>query len=125
MSHSWRDDVWGGTTHPLDPAAKGNEGTRKAIVLLTDGEDTVGDPVGFDRGTACKAAKDEGTEIFVVAAMHPDNVAGTLGDSLKACSSAADNPEGTYVFLENRDEAALRRAFASIAAQLVTLRRTN
>ena len=131
LSHSW-NDVWGGAVHPVDPDAIGNADTRKAIVLLTDGEDNpcgLQDPtcatndVGIERSVACTAAKAAGTEIFVIAAMHPDNVTGKLGTSLRACSSEADRPEGSYVFLENRDPETLRAAFSEIARQLRTARR--
>ena len=121
LSHSW-SDVWGGGEHPLNPDADGNERARKAIVLLTDREDA-SDRVGVERNAACTAVKEEGTEIFAVAAMHPDNVTGALAADLKACPSAADDPEARYVFLQNHDEATLRAAFASIAAQLTTTRR--
>ena len=121
LSHSW-SSVWGGGEYPLDPDADGNEGARKAVVLLTDGEDTV-DLTRIQRGTACTAAKEEGTEIFVVAAIPPEFMTEALAADLEACSSAADDPEGRYVFLENYDEATLRAAFASIAAQLTTTRR--
>lgn len=131
LSHSWTD-AWGGGVHPVDTDASGNAGTRKAIVLLTDGEDNpcgLNDPacetndVGIDRAVACNAAKAAGTEIFVIAAMHPDNVSGTLGTALRACSSEAEKPDGTYVFLENRDPETLRAAFSDIARQLRTIRR--
>ena len=131
LSHAW-NDVWGSGDHPVDPDDRANAGTRKAIVLLTDGEDNpcgLQDPtcatndVGFVRDVACTAAKAAGTEIFVIAAMHPDNVPGSLGTALRACSSEADNPEGSYVFLENSDAESLRTAFAEIANQLVTVRR--
>ena len=126
LAKEWRD-VWGDETHPLPVDA-----TRKAIVLLTDGEDNpcgIGDPectnneVARARGAACTAVKAAGTEIFVIAAMHPDKVSGSLGASLTACSSAADNPDGTYVFLNNSSEADLRAAFTNIAKALVTVRR--
>ena len=121
LSHSW-SNVWGGGEHPLNPDADGNEGARKAVVLLTDGEDTA-DLTRIQRGTACTAVKEEGTEIFVVAAIPQEFMTEALTADLEACSSAADDPEGRYVFLENYDEATLRAAFASIAAQLTTTRR--
>ena len=121
LSHSW-NAVWGNGTHPVDPAAAANAGTRKAIVLLTDGHDSVA-RVGIERETACAAAKGQGTEIFVVAPLASEDIASSLGTSLTACSSKADHPEGSYVFLDNPDEASLRAAFASIASQLVEMRR--
>ena len=131
LSHSWKD-VWGGAVHPVDPGTLDNEGTRKAIVLLTDGEDNqcgFYDPdcedsnLGVGRAAACATAKDAGAEVFVIAAMHPDNVSGTLGTALEACSSKAQKPEGTYVFLNNQDPASLKAAFTDIATQLSTVRR--
>ncbi len=131
LSHSWKD-VWGGAVHPVDPDALDNIGTRKAIVLLTDGEDNhcgVDNPdcassgLGIGRATACAAAKAAGAEIFVIAAMHPDDVSRTLGRALEACSSKEQNPDGTYVFLNSQDPATLRAAFADIAEQLSTVRR--
>lgn len=131
LDHSWKN-VWGGAVHPVDAAAQDNEGLRKAIVLLTDGEDThcgIGNgtcadsTLGFSRADACDAAKDAGTEIFVIAAMHPDKVSEALGDSLRECSSESDNPDGTYAFLNNATSESLEAAFADIASQLVTVRR--
>ena len=115
-----------------DTEEAANAGTRKAIVLLTDGEDNPcglydstcsTNGVGFVRDVACTAAKAEGTEIFVIAAMHPDNVPGSLGTALRACSSEAANPEGTYAFLNNTDPEALKTAFAEIATQLLSIQR--
>lgn len=131
LSHSW-NELWGGGVHPVDPDAIGNAGTRKVIVLLTDGYDThcgPGEPdcsmtnAGIGREAACDAAKEAGTEIFVIAAMPPEDVTGDNGTSLRACSSEDDKPEGSYVFLNNRNPDDLRAAFADIAGQLKTIRR--
>ena len=133
LMHTWKA-VWGDAVHPVDPTTGVNKGTRKAIVLLTDGEDNpcgTGDPfcttndAGFARSTACDAAKAKGTEIFVIAAMHPTSVSSDLADSLKACSSEADNPNGTYTFLNNSDADSLETAFADIAEQLRVYRRIH
>ena len=131
LMYDWKS-VWGDDVHPVDATSGVNEGMRKAIVLLTDGEDNpcgLYDPfcttnnVGLVRSTSCMAAKAEGTEIFVVAAMHPDKVSGDLAASLRACSSEADNPTGTYVFLNNADAESLEEAFTDIADQLRIFRR--
>ena len=131
LMHKWKA-VWGGAVHPVDQTSGVNKGTRKAIVLLTDGEDNpcgTGDPfctyndVGLARSTACDAAKAKGTEIFVIAAMA--SVSSDLADSLEACSSQTDNPDGTYTFLNNSDEATLEAAFADIAEQLRVYRRIH
>ena len=130
---SWKDvlgDI--GDVHPLDTDAPDGDKVRRAIVLLTDGEDTQcgnGNPgcdnsaLGIARTDACSAAKQAGIEIFVIAAMKPDLVSDDLKDGLRACSSEPDNPDGTYVFLDNATPEALRSAFADIAKQLRTVRR--
>ena len=130
LSHSWKR-VWGNAVHPLDPA-NDNHALRKAIVLLTDGEDNycgdaagacMNSEVGIDRSEACALAKNAGTEIFVVAAMAPDKVTGGLAQSLRSCSSESDNPDGKYVFINNDDEDDLRAAFVEIANQLQKIRK--
>ena len=131
LSHSWKR-VWGDdAVHPLDPAGD-NDDLRKAIVLLTDGEDNycgdaagacMNSEVGIDRSEACALAKNAGTEIFVVAAMAPDKVTGGLAQSLRSCSSESDNPDGKYVFINNDDEGDLRAAFVEIANQLQKIRK--
>ena len=95
---SWKS-AWGGSgAHPLDPSA-GEDEVRKAIVLLTDGEDTYcgrgkhdckDSPVGIWRAEACDEAKSRGTEIFVVAAMDPKNISNPVRQS----SRAVLQPEG-------------------------------
>ena len=79
--------------------------------------------MGIERGIACSAVKKAGTEIFVVAAMAPAKVSGALKTSLEACSSQADNPDGTYVFINNATADVLEGAFADIAKQLQIIRR--
>ena len=124
LSHQWKR-TWGDPEHPLDPAVAENESLRKVIVLLTDGEDTYcgWDPGACDRNEACTLAKYAGSEIFVVAAMPPEDVSSDLAQSLRRCSSEADNPGGTYVFINNENEEGLRAAFHEIANQLLEVRR--
>ena len=133
LMHEWKA-VWGDAVHPVNPTTGVNMGTRKAIVLLTDGEDNpcgLFDPfcesnsVGLVRSTACDAAKAKGTEIFVVAAMDPDNVSGDLATSLTACSSQANATAGTHAFLNNSSAESLEAAFATIAEQLRVYRRIH
>ena len=137
---SWKS-AWGGSgaQHPLDPSA-GEDEVRKAIVLLTDGEDTycgIGkhgcddSPVGISRAEACDEAKSRGTEIFVVAAMDPKEISNQFGKALENCSSQEDDDSkfgtrrqnGNYVFLNNATPEKLEEAFKDIASQLRTLRR--
>lgn len=143
LEHSWKN-AWGGTgAHPVGPTDPDADKVRKAIVLLTDGEDSscgIGNPgcgevggrrVGIPRATACTEAKKKGTEIFVIAAMKPENISNQFGQTLRACSSGSDAeyPAGTkrpgtnYVFLNNHDPADISAAFAEIANHLRTLRR--
>ena len=131
LAPAWRDS-WDGEVHPIDPETDEGAGVRKVIVLLTDGQDDLcgpqdpaceTNPVGFPRAAACAAAKAAGSEIFVITAMRPDNVSGDMADALRACSSASDNPDGSYVFLNNSDAASLEAAFADVASQLRVVRR--
>ena len=141
LEPDWKG-VWGGAVHPADPATPGHAGLRKAIVLLTDGEDSycwsqwidcAGSGLMISRADACAQAKARGTEIFIVAAMNPNAISGALGQGLRTCSSESDDayPEGTrrpgatYVFLNNEDPQALEAAFADIARQLRTLRKVS
>ncbi len=126
LTPEWRD-AWGDSTYPVDNDAN----VRKAIVLLTDGDDTqCGDVdtdcsvtrLGYHRADVCDAVKDSGSEIFVVAAMPPRDVRGDLGTALTDCSSQGEHP-GTYTFLNNSDAATLKAAFTSIARQLRSVRR--
>ena len=131
LEPAWKG-AWGGTgIHPADRSTPEYADLRKAIVLLTDGEDTNWN--GVSRADACAAAKARGTEIFVVAAMHPDHVTGALANELHKCSSEGDDyypkrtrrPETTYVFLNNATPENLERAFKEIANQLRTLRKVE
>lgn len=131
LDHSWKP-VWGGAVHPVDPDDRSSEGMRKALVLLTDGEDTLcgsdnqgceNSAVGFARADACTAIKAAGTEIFVIAAMDPSNVSGALGQALRDCSSESDNPNVTYAYLNNQTPAQLEATFVEIASQLRVVRR--
>ena len=146
LEPGWRS-VWGGAVHPADPATPGHAGLRKAIVLLTDGKDSYCEPEGgrhpnedcsgtalaVSRTEACAAAKAQGTEVFVVAAMNPGHISGALGETLRNCSSERDDdypagtrrPGATYVFLNNATPEALEAAFADIARQLRTLRKVS
>ena len=146
LEPGWRS-VWGGAIHPADPATPGHAGLRKAIVLLTDGQDSYCEPsngsspnedcsdspLAVSRTEACAAAKTQGTEIFVVAAMPPEWVSKVMGQTLRACSSESDRdypsgtrrPGATYLFLSNASAADLEAAFADIANQLRTLRKVS
>ena len=130
---SWRT-VWGGTVHPVDPGSADGKNVRKVIVLLTDGEDSIcgsrnpaceDSPIGISRTDACTQAKNAGIEIFVIAAMSSDQTSDELGTSLEECATQSDDPDATYVFLDNATPASLRAAFDSITSQLRVVRRTH
>ena len=141
LSPDWKSVLGGAddAVHPVDRDSENGKGVRKAIVLLTDGEDNQcgkGDrscslnqnqSLGISRETACTLAKDEGIEIFVIAAMDPQEVSGGLADSLRKCSSQDDpkNPTGKYVFINNTSKEDLEDAFADIANQLTIFRRVQ
>ena len=136
LDHGWKG-VWGDPIHPVDPVVE--KEVRKALVLLTDGDDTYCDlasgqnpschnsPAGVDRTEACAAAKAAGTEIFVIAAMHETQMGNDTADLLVDCSSqdsAIDTDDGgTHVFIANSTPAQLEEAFVSIANQLSEVRR--
>ena len=134
LESSW-NAAWGGGAHPMDPTSTDDVELRKVIVLLTDGEDTKcgimhdehcgGTQLGFSPSEACSEAKAKGTEIFVITAMHPSLVSDSLAAELRACSSASDDPDGTYVFIGNVTADDLESAFAGIANQLRSVRRIN
>ena len=87
----------------LDRAPPDN---RKALVLLTDGArqplrhgaqrtrpgNCSPHLAAQQRDAACTAAKDDGIEIFVIAAMVPSLVSSALGQGLRACSSEGERP---------------------------------
>ena len=141
LEPAWKG-VWGDGIHPADPATSTYASLRKAIVLLTDGEDEYcgggnadcsNSPLAVSRTEACTAAKARGTEIFVIAAMDPAKISTEFGQLLRDCSSESDQeyprgtrrPGATYVFLENATKAQLKAAFADIAKQLRTLKKIS
>ena len=142
LEPAW-NSVWGGSgIHPADPEKTEYADIRKAIVLLTDGEDGYcgyknldcsDSPMAVSRTEACTAAKARGTEIFIVAAMSPNHVSSDFAKSLRACSSETDKmyPKGTrradatYVFINNTTGEDIKAAFAQIGSQLRTLRKTS
>ena len=108
---------------------------RKALVLLTDGEDNqcgtepnkspgncAPSLAAQQRQEACTAAKDDGIEIFVIAAMVPHLVSGALEQGLRDCSSEGER-EGRHVFVNNATPESLEAAFSNIANQLGGFRR--
>ena len=126
LTPEWRP-VWGGEVHPVDPDDEDSLGVRKAIVLLTDGEDNYGSDLDAapHRLAACTAAKRAGIEIFVVAAMNPSEIDKLLSIRLAKCSSRNEYPDRTHVFLENHTREDLEDAFRQIARQLLVVRRTH
>ena len=133
LESSW-NATWGGGAHPIDPTSTNGVELRKVIVLLTDGEDTkcgydgrdcAGTQIAFSRSEACSAAKAEGTEIFVITAMHQSRVSDSLAEALRGCSSQSDDSDNTYVFIGNVTADDLESAFADIANQLRSVRRIN
>ena len=125
LTPEWRS-VWGGEVHPVDPSDESSLGVRKAIVLLTDGEDNYNALVGApDRSAACTAAKRAGIEIFVVAALNPAYITTSYTRGLRDCSSQDDHPDRKYVFLDNRTTTDVEEAFREIARQLAVVRRTH
>lgn len=113
-----------------DQLAQAPVNARKALVLLTDGEDnlmTVSQPCRGrqsegclqPRRDQCQAAKDDEIEVFTVTAMSPGQVSGTLGSELTSCATS----EG-HAFLNQENAESLRDAFGTIAATLRPVRRT-
>ena len=116
----WRD-AWGDSVHPMDQTT----GLQKVLVLLTDGQDNSRRDAFRYRQDGCTAAKNAGIIVFTIAAMHPDQVGTSFAEELRTCSSATEDPEGTYVFVNNSTPERLREAFADIVRQMVQLRRTR
>ena len=126
LTPDWKD-VWGGAVHPMDNSDK----VHKAIVLLTDGEDSQcgkydrscrRSNLGYLRAPVCTAVKAAGTEIFVVAAMPRGEIKDWFGRRLTDCSSQGEG-NGTYVFLGHDDGESIKAAFVEIARQLRGVRR--
>ena len=120
LDASWRD-VWNDSVHPMDPGA----GVQKVLVLLTDGQDNSRNNAFRYRQEGCTAAKDAGIIVFTIAAMPRADVGNSLANELENCSSKTEDPDGTYVFVDNATPENLREAFAGIVRQMVQLRRTR
>ena len=120
LDASWRD-VWDDPVHPMDQTT----GVQKVLVLLTDGQDNSRRDAFRYRQDGCTAAKNAGIIVFTIAAMHQDDVGTALANELRNCSSATEDPDGSYVFVNNATAENLREAFADIVRQMVQLRRTR
>ena len=131
LQHSWKD-AWEGTRHPVDPEDPDNVGLRKAIVLLTDGDDNycgLQDPacdnrdVGIPSQIACDVAKESGSEIFVIAAMarrmSPRN-SPTGCAPARVRATIPTEPTSSSTIRHPKPSCS---AFAEIASQLRTVRR--
>ena len=130
LSPEWKAVIGGDGIHPVDSAIDHGGDVRKAIVLLTDGDDTycgrnntncANSAIGVSRDEACSLAKAQGIEVFVIAAM-PD-VSSAMAEQLRDCSSEAEDSDGRYAFLNTASVESLEAAFADIAAQLASVRR--
>ncbi len=121
LAPTWRN-MWNDPVHPVDP--KQHKGAQKALVLLTDGEDTYTRYTGWTREqhrqTTCKAARDAGIKVFVI------GIGNLSKESLTRCSSQADDPSGKYFFLYQKATFEnLQAAFQSISRQLIRFRRVS
>lgn len=118
LDPDWRA-VWGDPVLPRDHG--GAEGAvRKAIVLLTDGEDNHVPDAARHLQIACTTAKNAGVRVFVIAAMALYDM--RFRDRLKQCSSNADFPDVEHVFVNNATPEQLRETFRTIGRQLKQLR---
>lgn len=127
LAPSW-NAVWGGGAHPMAPGAGDSGNVMKVIVLLTDGEDTHKSSADADaeRTRVCDAAKAAGIRIYVIGATNAsDKDYEYTAERLTECSSASEDPDGEYAFLNNSDSAALLESFRRVGRQLVALRRTH
>ena len=120
LDATWRD-AWGDPVHPMDETT----GVQKVLVLLTDGDDNSRSNASRHRDEGCTAAKNAGILVFTIAAMHPNEMGSALTNQLRRCSSESEDPDGSYVFVNNPTPEALREAFAEIVSQVVELRRTH
>ena len=120
LDATWRD-AWDDPVHPMDETT----GVQKVLVLLTDGNDNSRNGAFRHRNEGCTAAKNAGIIVFTIAAMHPDEIGSSLANQLRNCSSQSEDPNGSYVFVNNPTPDALRQAFAEIVSQVVQLRRTH
>jgi Flp pilus assembly protein TadG len=100
---------------------------RKAVVLMTDGENTIsptyplhnefdGAPANAKLASLCDAVKDGGVEIYTVSFMVPSN---TIKDILTKCASTP----GQYYDAANASD--LYSAFSQIARDLAAVRLTQ
>ena len=124
LAPAWRT-VWGGA-HPM--ASTEEQNLKKVLVLLTDGEDNHPNPSGpatdASRGAACTAIKGAGVRVFTISAMNTSaSRHAHLAAQLRACSSQADDPDGTYAFVNNATPQNLAEAFREIGRQLLVMRR--
>ena len=102
------------------------EGTKRVIVLLTDGQDNLTVNGGRCENRAvcpkwraeeCTTAKTDGIAVFTIGAMK--NTDGNLAQQLIACASSVN-----HAFINTRDVQAMYDTFDQIAGQLRPLRRT-